>query len=138
MYQAPYLQELPHARNHTTANELLHINATLSNRVWAGAANAINPLHDQHVLVAQVHADPWNLNAGIVTEVALKLLNVASLLQTEQNMQDICLYVHKRDASVWLPPCQAAVLLKKKPQVRNGNAQTQTNTPTLRSPLCAL
>ena len=75
--QGPHLQQLPEAGDHARADELPHVEAGSSDGGRVGAADAVDPLHDQHALPAEVAADPGDLHFGVVQKVAVEVLRQA-------------------------------------------------------------
>ena len=68
------LQQLPETRAHAAADELVHIQPRGPDGVWVGAADAVYPLHDQHLGATQVAPHPGDLHRGVTLEVGVDVL----------------------------------------------------------------
>ncbi len=72
-----YLQQLPQARDDAAADELRHVQAGRLDAGRVGAADAVDPLHDQHARTTQVGPHPGDLHCRVIGKIPPKILRSA-------------------------------------------------------------
>jgi hypothetical protein len=83
------LEQLPQAGHHARPDEGVHINPGRGNAGRVGAAQALNPFHDEHARARQVAPHPRDFHGRVARKVAPKVFNVAGLLVVVQLLQQL-------------------------------------------------